>query len=132
LQNGDISRTYHELWSESLLLSRLMAKERIPILTPIGILMTNRENVIKSVIGVLMARNLIMPIDYKYPEEYIMKMIQKTDTKFILCDDGTINMANNIRNLSNNSVKIINLNEILKTDNIPSKILLSINSYSSL
>jgi len=107
-----------------------MAKERIPILTPIGILMTNRENVIKSVIGVLMARNLIMPIDYKYPEEYIMKMIQKTDTKFILCDDGTINMANNIRNLSNNSVKIINLNEILKTDNIPSKILLSINSYS--
>ena len=92
IQMGTRAVTYDELDRRANHMANWMIHNRaIAKGTFIGILMDDRLELIVTVMGILKARAVMVPLDPDYPEDRLRLMLNSTDVNYIIADNVNIN-----------------------------------------
>lgn len=118
IRQGDQEITYKILWEAAIKIARALLDARVPIQVPVGIMMSNRINMIYSVVGVLMMRGIIMPIDNTYPASYIERMTQTVPCTILLTDRGARQGSEYFRQKKDSNITCLDIESIIES-NLP-------------
>lgn len=88
IEYGDRSLTYAELDRRSDIIAHWIINRGIEPHTFMGVLMNDRIDAISTIVGILKARCVIVPLYPGYPNGRITDMIRSTDIKFIFIDQA--------------------------------------------
>jgi amino acid adenylation domain-containing protein len=117
IEYGNKKITYEELGKQSRGIANILTKHRVSKDAHIGVLSFDKYNLILSIIGILKARMVFVPIDPLYPIQRIKGMMEVSDIEILLVDDSIkTEILNSIADICRN-IKIINIdNELSKID----------------
>ncbi|MCP5051712.1 MAG: AMP-binding protein, partial [bacterium] len=86
LEYGAQTLTYEELGHQSKRVALGITEKSIPPGTFIGVLISNRVNLVSAALGILKSRCVFVPLDDSYPRQRLEMMVTLTGTPFILVD----------------------------------------------
>ncbi|MGE5339998.1 MAG: amino acid adenylation domain-containing protein, partial [Candidatus Omnitrophota bacterium] len=86
LEYGTEQKTYLDLQRQSNYIGNWIVHQGIPKETFIGIYTPNRTRLIESIIGILYAGCVFVPLDPAHPDSRLETMIEKAEIKWVLCD----------------------------------------------
>ncbi|MEF2965783.1 amino acid adenylation domain-containing protein [Paenibacillus sp. M1] len=78
--------TYSEIDKQSLKIANSLINKGVEEETFIGVIIENKIDFIITIIGILRARCVFVPIDFNYPDERIKSMINKCNLQWIISD----------------------------------------------
>jgi amino acid adenylation domain-containing protein len=112
IECGERKITYAHLERKSSFIGNWIIGNGIDQGTFIGICMDDRIDFISTIIGILMARCVFVPLDPALPAKRIENMIQFTRTRFVLCDASNKIRLLNSGNHPGSHCKIVDINEL--------------------
>lgn len=122
IENGDrvaieyrnSKMSYKELDEASDKIASNLLSKGIEKGTFVSILLKDSAQLITTVLGVLKARCVFMPMDVSYPVERIKNMLNTTETKYIITDQKKLDTS---LNYNNNVIENINFFDLLNNSN---------------
>lgn len=90
LERGLIRMTYRQLDRQSDQVAQWLRQKSLPAEGQVGLLMKDRIKIIVSMIGVLKARGVFVPLDPSLPEERLRRMTDTVDLDLTLKDDDPL------------------------------------------
>ncbi len=86
IEYGDVTLTYKELYNKSSYFKNWIISNNIKQHSHIGIILDDRINLIASIIGILMAGCVFVPLEPSYPINRLYGMMEEIDTSLIITD----------------------------------------------
>jgi len=99
LFSGGEELTYDHLLIKSELIAEQLIEKGLENNEPVHILVSNQPSDIAAILGVWLAKGVIVPINRSSPEDVLLKIQRKTTARFQL-DYGSLNESPEIQNLS--------------------------------
>lgn len=90
IEHGKMKMSYNELDQRSNVIAHTLMARGLKKGTFVAIIMQSRVELIASLIGILKAGCVFIPIDVNYPRDRIKVMIKTTDAKYILTDGESL------------------------------------------
>ncbi|MDQ1352814.1 MAG: hypothetical protein QG657_3120 [Acidobacteriota bacterium] len=86
IECGDLSLSYSQLDEKSNRIASTIIDKGIKKDSFIGILLEDRIELISTILGILKAGCVFVPLDSRFPAERLKIMLHSTNTKFLFCD----------------------------------------------
>jgi len=86
IEYGDRTMTYSQLDRRSSGIAQWLAQKKIKAGTFIGILLEDRMEFICTMVGILKARCVFVPLDPAYPKDRLVLMMETTNLEYVITD----------------------------------------------
>ena len=110
------SLTFNELRSNAINIDKNIKSSYVR--KPIGVFMPKSTNSIISFMGIMYSGNFYCPIDTKSPKERILKIIDNLQCEFILTNDETYELANQITNDAKLKIQILKIEDCIRDNGL--------------
>jgi tyrocidine synthetase-3 len=97
LISGDASYTYKELSGQSNQLAHFLTSTGLKKGDPVGVLQSRNKDLVVSLLAILKAGGVYVPLDSDYPEERLLYMLQDTGAEVLLTSSGLIELGNRLQ-----------------------------------
>ncbi|KEQ21809.1 non-ribosomal peptide synthetase [Paenibacillus tyrfis] len=104
--------SYGELDTKSNMIANKLLSNGLEKGTFVGILTDDKIELITSIIGILKAGGVFVPLDTKYPIERLKTMISTTDTRYVLVDTEYEHVLVDDKTTNNTTIAKINIDEL--------------------
>ena len=94
----DQQLTYAELNARANRLARHLRSQGVGIETPVGMCLERSLDLVVSILGILKAGAMYVPLDAEYPKERTLHMIENTNTYLVLTQRSVLNRINYLPN----------------------------------
>jgi amino acid adenylation domain-containing protein len=98
IESTECKVTYAQLDKSTHMIARSLINEGIEKSTLIGILVENRLDFITAMLGILRAGCVFVPLDTRNPGNRLERMIEVTNTRYIICDNSRFKSHENSEN----------------------------------
>ncbi|HEY0065826.1 MAG TPA: amino acid adenylation domain-containing protein, partial [Flavisolibacter sp.] len=97
LISGDASYTYKELSEQSNQLAQFLISIGLKKGEPVGVLQSRNKDLLVSLLAILKAGGVYVPLESDYPEERLLYMLQDTGAEVLLTSSSLIELGNRLQ-----------------------------------